>query len=418
MSRLDFTLQLSNRGPGGLLGGSPQPHDVISAFRGGQDLTRLPDSMLDSQCLDDQRSSSSSSLIGFEDGDVTEMHETLLDRGLIAHPLKEKLNMYEQSLGRRSPITIHSLTTSGGLKISGNLAPPSGYSRKWHRNAQDVSLAAVLSPTTSQWLSPGVTSSSAHKSPNELHTSPELNLLDDERETTACFNRPTLGNYPGSPPTSPTGLVGFRVPETRLGDDSFDFMNELKTKHKPTNTDQQGWCENTRRRYLSFDPVFSSPFDLNPRSRSGVNDLEFSANDVTQSFNDDPIKFVTSERPTEALHPDCKINLLDIDLEQAIASTSHSMQVNNTPSRPDTVHRATPLFPNLFSQATAHESSASKRRRVSLPVGQPVQISHHGYHQPLFQPQNGNNKIDVKIEYFSPDDVRLNRVKFPPQHQV
>nr|CAB3264439.1 NR-like nuclear receptor [Phallusia mammillata] len=426
MSRLDFTFQLSNRGPGGLLGTSPQPHDVLAALRGAQDLPRLSESILDGQVLDtDQRSSSSSSLIGFDDADVTEMHETLLDRGLIAHPLKEKL--YEQSYGRKSPITIHSLTTSGGgLKISGNMAPSNGYTRKWHRNAQDVSLAAVLSPTTSQWLNPGMTS--LHKtSPEPPTSSPsDLGLLDEERNQSGTFNR-NLGVYSGTPPTSPIDLVEFRVPESRLNED-FDFLSEMKAKQKPIVSQQHSWSENTRRRYLSFDPVFSSPFDLNPRSRSTVHDLDYPSGESTHSFNEDSVKFETVERSaTEALHPECKIHLLNQDFNASTSSTSQGMHCTSNSSRQTDLQSPSLQLPNLFQHPQSHqhihqhESSVSKRRRVSLPVGQPIQISHHGYPHQHFNAHlnnnnNGGNKIDVKIEYFSPDDVRLNRVKFSPSH--
>jgi len=264
MSRLDFSRQLlGGRVPGCVREPLRDGPDIFTTIRGATaDMPRVPEHLFEchQQSNTSHRSSgASAAAASFDAGDFVDAQETLLDCNLISHAFKDKAMSYERSLHHRSsPITIQSLSTSsGGLMISGKVGSDVGLGRRWYRNAKDVSLAASLSPTTSQWTNPEVNprSPDGKFSPSTPSSCTDLNMTDERRSLSSDV--PTKHSYDRSPPTSPLDLA---MPDARLLEDSLDFISEAKA-YTPSTSASTSWAENQRRRFL-YDPVFSSPFEL------------------------------------------------------------------------------------------------------------------------------------------------------------
>ncbi|XP_076821452.1 uncharacterized protein LOC143468248 isoform X2 [Clavelina lepadiformis] len=226
MSRLELSRQVIG------LGELPEPHDIISTFRSSTDISTLPDNILRNGRMacsyDDQQSSSSSSLIGLDEGDVTDAQEAFFGRSLVmpvTHgALKNRLCM--EGVQQFPEISAPILENSPTMR------------RCWHKGTQDVNLASV----TSQW--------NYNASPQSTTSQQDVNFGERGRKNSSVGLEEALSF---SPTPSPQNLC-----EVTLGaSEGMAAENRFDEKLSHEKLSQNGYLPDARRRYYSFEPHVS-----------------------------------------------------------------------------------------------------------------------------------------------------------------
>nr|FAA00109.1 TPA: nuclear receptor [Ciona intestinalis] len=284
MSRIDFSRQLnappSHIGSQDHVSTDNTHSDILASLRAVGGLGNISEDFLGAAVFNgshenDHQSSSSSSLIGLDDSDTTDLHDSFFDRPISA-PVShqslfmghEKLSLEDELFG--SPITIQSLSTSGGsMKISSNFdvgqsRPGGKFGNRWHRRAQDVSLAAVV---PNSWNTELVSPHQDGSPPDTPGSCTERNLLDR-----GCLSPDVIESHPApkltivSPPPSPANSTLIQTLESPCGR-ILDFAVDLKVPKPDVSLFDEDWSENSKRRYFSFDPTNTKPFDYSTNNR-------------------------------------------------------------------------------------------------------------------------------------------------------
>uniref|UniRef100_H2YUF8 Nuclear receptor domain-containing protein n=1 Tax=Ciona savignyi TaxID=51511 RepID=H2YUF8_CIOSA len=420
MSRLDFSRQLNNATHIGV-----QEHvstdndhaDILASLRAVSGLNEdfLDDGVFGGCRENDQQSSSSSSLIGPDDSDPTDLSDPFFDRPSLLQvhqhqPLfmvNEKLSFEDDLFG--SPIALQSLSTTGrNMKIAGNLGIGQGrstgkFGQRLHRRAQDVSLAAVVQ--NSQWNN-CLLEQPDGSPPDTPGSCTELNLMDGGDLSPDFQHSVRPRTTLVSPPPSPANPALVRTTSESPRQQILDFSTELKApKSELTLLEENCWANNSKRRYLSFDTNSAKPSNCSTnRVLTATQSLPLhqSKNPHHGSINhnathttrrrQDTFNLLAFDQIINSPCPDYysrpKINMdfenefYSLTGEYLTTSTQNHAQISPNAMQMNQGPYTSQISPNARYQ----NYMSNKRRRVSLPATA----------ENLARFQNRN---DVKIEY-------------------